>query len=169
MYMNNRRVTADHLRNFVFGVEDSLVSTVGLVSGIAIVGTPVSSIILTGAVLVFVEAFSMSVGSLLSDNSAREFEEHAIVPLRSSVTSSVIMFVSYFLAGFVVLLPYLFTSGLPALYWSIGSSLFALFVLGLFSGRVASIDPVKKGLTMMIVGGIAIGVGMIVGTLVSSL
>lgn len=167
--MSNRRVTADHLRNFVFGVEDSLVSTVGLVSGIAIVGTPASSIILTGTVLIFVEAFSMSVGSLLSDNSAKEFEERADVPLRASLGSSLIMFASYFLAGYVVLLPYLFVSGMSALVWSIGVSLVALFVLGLFSGRVASINPIKKAFTMAVIGGIAIGVGMLVGTLVASL
>jgi len=56
---SSKKHLAGHLRNFVFGVEDSIVSTVGLVSGIAIAGLPKTEILLTGAVLIFVEAFSM--------------------------------------------------------------------------------------------------------------
>ena len=56
------------LRNTVFGVEDSLVSTVGLLSGIAATGSVSKSfILLTGIVYISVEAFSMAVGSFLSE------------------------------------------------------------------------------------------------------
>ena len=51
-------VKALYIRNFVFGVEDSLASTVGLLSGIATAGVNASTIVVTGAVLIFVEAFS---------------------------------------------------------------------------------------------------------------
>jgi VIT1/CCC1 family predicted Fe2+/Mn2+ transporter len=50
-----------YLRNFIFGVEDSLVSTVGLLSGVAVAGVASRTILLTGVVLIFVEAFSMAV------------------------------------------------------------------------------------------------------------
>jgi len=166
--MTSRLITSDHIRNFVFGVEDSLVSTVGLISGIAIVGTPKATILLTGVVLIFVEAFSMSVGSLLSDNSVKEFEEKAVVPLRSSVTSALIMFFSYFLSGFVILVPYIFLQNDKALPLSIVLSLFSLFVLGFVSGRTSSINPTKRGFVMVLVGGLAIFVGMAVGLLIES-
>ena len=55
--------TALYLRNFIFGVEDSLVSTVGLLSGVAVANVDQATIFLTGMVLIFVEAFSMGVGS----------------------------------------------------------------------------------------------------------
>lgn len=166
--MTSRLITSDTVRNFVFGVEDSLVSTVGLISGIAIVDTPRSTILLTGVVLIFVEAFSMSVGSLLSDNSVKEFEEKAVVPLRSSVASALIMFFSYFLSGFVILAPYMFLQNDKALPLSIGLSLVSLFVLGFVSGRTASINPIKRGFVMVLVGGLAIFVGMAVGLLIKS-
>ena len=57
------------VRNFTFGVEDSLVSTVGLLAGIAFAGVNAGTVVLTGAVLIFVEGFSMAVGSLLSEQS----------------------------------------------------------------------------------------------------
>ena len=52
-----------YFRNFIFGVEDSLVSTVGLLSGVAIAGVPSRTILLTGVVLILVEAFSMAAGA----------------------------------------------------------------------------------------------------------
>ncbi|MFA6095381.1 MAG: VIT1/CCC1 transporter family protein [Candidatus Paceibacterota bacterium] len=167
--MTSRFITSDHIRNFVFGVEDSLVSTVGLISGIAIVDTSRPAILLTGAVLIFVEAFSMSVGSLLSDNSVKEFEEKAVVPLRVSAVSAVIMFFSYFLSGFVIIAPYVFLEKGQALPLSIGLSLISLFALGIVSGRMSAINPAKRGLIMAVVGGLAIFVGMAVGLVVSSL
>jgi VIT1/CCC1 family predicted Fe2+/Mn2+ transporter len=164
--MTTRLQESDYLRNFVFGVEDSLVSTVGLVSGIAIVGVPKSTILLTGLILVFVEAFSMCIGSLLSDNSAREFRKGMAVPLASSLISAVIMFTSYLLSGFLVLLPYGFWSTEIALPVSVAVSCMALFTLGLLSARLTRTSPLRKGFLMMLVGGIAIATGMAVGLFV---
>lgn len=75
------------IRNFVFGVEDSLVSTVGLLAGIAFAGVEAKTVVLTGAVLIFVEAFSMGVGSLLSEQSVEQYEEKKEVSLISGVIS----------------------------------------------------------------------------------
>ena len=61
------------MRNFVFGAEDSLVSTVGLLAGVATAGVLQKEIIISGVVLIFVEAFSMSVGSFLSERTTEEF------------------------------------------------------------------------------------------------
>ena len=71
---SNSRVS--YLRNFVFGVEDSLVSTVGLLSGIAIAGMNRESIFATGVVLIFVEAVSMAAGSFLAETSAETVTSH---------------------------------------------------------------------------------------------
>ena len=61
----SKNVLAGYLRAFVFGVEDSLASTVGLLSGIAIAGAGRETILMTGIVLIFVEAFSMAIGDFL--------------------------------------------------------------------------------------------------------
>ena len=157
------------IRNFIFGVEDSLVSTVGLLSGIAIAGTETKTIILAGVVLIFVEAFSMGAGSLLSENSAAEVAMGREVPLARSYLSSLIMFVSYFFAGFIPLLPYLFLSVGTAFYVSIGVSLAALFILGAVSAKIARTTLWKQALQMLIIGGIAIALGVLVGTFVGNI
>ena len=73
MLTQPRSVSASYIRNFVFGVEDSLVSTVGLLSGVAIAGVEQKYIFITGLILIFVEAFSMAVGSFLSEESAEKY------------------------------------------------------------------------------------------------
>lgn len=55
-----------YVRNITFGIADSLVSTVGLLSGIDIIGASHATVISTGLIYAFVEAFSMAVGSFLS-------------------------------------------------------------------------------------------------------
>ena len=51
------------VRNFIFGVEDSLVSTLGFLAGIAVAGIATRELVTSGIVLILVEAFSMGVGS----------------------------------------------------------------------------------------------------------
>ena len=163
--MNKKRF-GDYLRNFIFGVEDGLVSTVGLLSGIAIAAVPKATIILTGIVLIFVEAFSMGVGTLLSEHTAKEFMKKKELTLKGSFSNSGVMFFSYFIAGFIPLAPYLFFDTIIALKLSVAASLLALFILGATSARLFKINMVKKGLEMLIIGGIAIAIGVIVGRFV---
>ncbi len=167
--METKSLGSERLRSFVFGVEDSLVSTVGLISGIAAVGSAQSVIVLTGVVLVFVEAFSMSVGSLLSENSAHEFRVGAEVPLRNSLGTAFIMFISYFISGFIVLVPYLVFSVEKAFFLSIIISLSILFILGALSARFSGTPLIKKGIIMAFVGGVAIALGIVVGSLVQNI
>lgn len=159
----------DVIRNFVFGVEDSLVSTVGLVSGVAAAGLPKTSILLAGIVLVFVEAFSMAAGSLLSDNSADEFSSKSSISIFRSMTGAFVMFLSYFVSGFFVLAPYIIFSSDLALPVSIVISLLALFALGAFSAKLIGNSVFKKAFTMAFVGGLAIVLGILVGGFAESL
>lgn len=151
------------IRNFVFGVEDGLASTVGLLSGLAATGIGAGYIILTGVVLIFVEAFSMGIGSILSEDAATEYEVRRDVPLRKSFRDGVVMFFSYFVAGFIPLSPYFFGSGSEALRLSIILSIIALVVLGVFSARVSQTSVSKNVFKTVLLGGVAIAVGMVVG------
>lgn len=152
-----------YVRSFVFGGEDSLVSTVGLLSGVAAAGITKADIVLTGTILIFVEALSMAVGSFLSENSAEEYLKKSELPLRSAVTTGAIMFGSYFLLGFIPLLPYLLWPVSAAFSASIIASLLALTLLGWISGREFKVSAWRSGMKMLILGGLAIGIGIIVG------
>lgn len=73
------------MRDFVFGMEDGLVSNLGLVLGVAAGGGDASTIILAGAASMFAGAFSMSAGSYLSSKSQREVYEHEIQAAREDL------------------------------------------------------------------------------------
>lgn len=152
-----------YFRNFIFGVEDSLVSTVGLLSGVAIAGMERSEIFLTGVVLIFVEAISMSAGSFLSESSAEEMESGKDEATKKSYGSALVMLVSYFVSGFIPLTPYLLVPVAVAFWVSIVVSIAALFVLGIIGAQFAHVRLVKNGIRMAFVGGIAIVVGAGVG------
>lgn len=169
MKMRSSKYTkALNLRSFIFGIEDSLVSTVGLLSGIAIADVPRSTIILSGIVLIFVEAFSMGAGSFLSESSVEDLTKERAAA-KSTVHAGIIMFVSYFVAGFVPLSPYMFLPPSAAFPTSICAALFALFILGIWSGAVTNTPYAKSAVRMFIIGGLAIGVGIAAGTFVHSL
>jgi len=147
----------------VFGIEDSLVSTVGLLSGIAASGVETEAIITTGLILIFVEAFSMGMGSILADNSTREVASHKEVPLTNSVLAGSSMFFSYITAGLIPWSPYLLFERDTAFTVSIVGSVLALFLLGVVQGRIARIHVFKQGAQMALLGGLAIVLGIVVG------
>lgn len=154
------------LRNLVFGVEDGLVSTVGLLSGIAIAGVPRGTIFLTGVVLIFVEAFSMAAGSFLSEASVEEMDG-GVDDTRGSIAAGAIMFAAYFFAGFIPLFPYLKFEVGQAFPISVVCSVVALLILGYWSGRKTN-AAWRKAVRMAFVGGLAILVGVLAGSLLTA-
>lgn len=167
MFISRPRVMrAQRIRNFIFGVEDSLVSTVGVLSGVAIANVDRGTIFLTGIVLIFVEAFSMGVGSYLSESSGEAYVARKDGDLGASLIAAVIMFVAYFCSGFIPLSPYIFIAGGAAMPISIIASFTALFILGAWSGSVTRRNVLKGALRMLLIGGGAIALGIFAGKLV---
>ncbi len=155
-----------YVRNFIFGVEDSLVSTVGLLSGVAASGASKSTIILTGVILIFVEAFSMAAGSFLSETSAEEYTTRKHASHGAFIAGGIIMFFSYFITGFIPLFPYLIFDPTYAFGVSILLSLLALFVLGFVGARIFKTPVWRSAIRMLVVGGVAVLIGAGVGTLI---
>ena len=161
------------LRNLIFGIEDSLVSTLGLLSGIASQGVSKSAIILTGTILIFVEAFSMAVGSYLSEESVGEYiSKYEIIRDKNfnSLWGAIVMLFSYLLAGSLILWPYIFIyENYYALIFSIISALIALIILGLVSAYKFNLKIMPQVIKMFVLGGSAVIIGVLAGKLVEYL
>ncbi len=158
---SSRLANASLVRAFVFGVEDSVVSTVGLLSGVAVGNMPRSSIILAGVVLIFVEAFSMGAGQFLSESSAEDFEHKKGTFHSGAILQGIIMFFSYFVAGCFVISPYFLFPVDQAFWLSIGASLLALLFLGIGNARLSGVSMIKSAFRMCVIGGLALAVGII--------
>jgi VIT1/CCC1 family predicted Fe2+/Mn2+ transporter len=155
--------TALYLRTVIFGVTDSLVSTVGLLAGLDVAGAAHQTLALTGIVYAFVEAFSMAVGNYLSEEGAEEYSTGVEANKSAAFGGAVVMFVVFVLASFIPIVPYILFSTWAALASSIGFSILALFILGAVSGRIAHLPMLKRAFRMAILGGAAIVIGAVVG------
>ncbi len=165
-YFSRSKKNSSYIRNFIFGVEDSVVSTVGLLSGIASAGVSRMTIILTGLILIFVEAVSMAAGSFLSEESVEEFEHQKKISRGGACAGSLIMFFSYVVAGMIPLFPYAFFEYSEAFWISIVLSLITLFFLGVISSRLTHASMMRSVVRMVCLGGLVIGVGVILGRFV---
>lgn len=159
------KTSALYLRTAIFGINDSLVSTVGFLAGISVAGVPRSTIALTGIIYALVEAFSMAMGDFLSEESAEEYVSKSTVNNRSSMIAAVIMFISSALASLIPLMPYFFFTNGTALLVSAGASVLGLFIVGVLSARFSHLPVVWRGVRMALLGGAALVVGVLVGSL----
>lgn len=155
------------LRNAIFGVQDSLGSTCGFLSGVAVSGAEKRYILVSGVVLIFVEAFSMAVGTLISEHSIEEFNEKKSLNIFRSIRNSGVMFFSYFVAGFIPLVPYLIFDERIRLYISIVFSVLVLVLLAIVNSKLLGLKVVHHLIEIVVVGSIAIVAGVIIGGLVS--
>lgn len=154
--MKKIKLHPDYLRNLIFGAEDSLVSTVGVMFGVASANTNQLLVLMTGLVVISVEALSMGAGSFLSEETTIETEH--LDNGSNPIISGILMFIAYFLAGTIPLAPYLLMPVETAKYVSVLGSLVSLFILGYIPAK-----RVKSAVRMVIVAGCAIFVGFVIG------
>lgn len=156
--------SALYLRSIIFGINDSLVSTVGFLAGISVAGVPRATIVLTGIVYTLVESFSMAMGDFLSEESAEEYASQSNVNDRPSVISALLMFVSCVLASLIPLVPYIVFVSSTALIVSICLSVLSLFIVGAVSARFSHLPMLWRGIRMASLGGAAIVMGVAIGS-----
>lgn len=167
---NSLRMIAIYLREIIFGFEDSFVSTLGTITGIAAGTNNGHIVVLSGVVLIFVEAISMGAGSYVAAKTEAEvaeahhrrgahaFREHPLM-------AGIIMFVSYVVGGAVPLLPYFFLAVTVALWPSVVLTIIALFLLGAWKSQYTKRSWWKSGMEMVAVCALAAGLGYVVGGL----
>jgi VIT1/CCC1 family predicted Fe2+/Mn2+ transporter len=152
------------LGTIIFGITDSLVSTVGLLAGLSAAGASNALIIVTGVVYAIVEAFSMAVGNFLSEETAEEITAGRGASGTTALAAAALMFVTFVAAAFIPVAPYVLLEGPTALYASIVLSVAALFCAGAIGARVARVPALWRGTRMMLLGGAAIAIGLVVGS-----
>lgn len=149
------------IRNFVFGLEDSLVSTTGFLVGITFAGVPINYIIKSGIVVIFAESLSMGYGSIIS-------EESFLIKSKIKYTKSQLalysftMFLSYIIAGFIVLSPYLLKLKYNYIY-SIFLALICLFILIYYIQK-----NIDKTIKLTVLGAIVIAISAYIGINIES-
>lgn len=155
-------INREYLRSTLFGIEDSLVSTTGLLAGLSVGADNKHIVVLGGVVAIAIEAVSMGVGEYLSDDAVQDLDKLKR-PSDNPALSGLFMLSSYGLAGMVPLLPIVLLSFPGSVIYSVIFALIGLFALGYVKGRLIKTSPWRGGLKIFIAGGVATALGVVVG------
>ncbi|MDP2637782.1 MAG: VIT1/CCC1 transporter family protein [Candidatus Levybacteria bacterium] len=157
-----KEIHEDYLRSIVFGFQDSLVSTTGVIAGVAAGTSDKQLVILAAFVTITVEALSMGAGQYMSEKSVHQMDKTGKHTDNLYVGAG-LMGASYLLGGLIPVLPILiFPLPLSATI-SIGAALTGLFILGFSKAKLVRVNPIKSALEVLILGGAATAIGLIVG------
>jgi predicted membrane protein (TIGR00267 family) len=168
-----RHEIVESIREIIFGLEDSLVSTLGAITGIAVGAQSTYIVILSGLVLIAAEGMSMAAGSYLSSKSAEDAQAvfHKTKGIREHthpIRSAFVMGAFYFSGGFIPLAPYFFLSVDDALAPSILITAIALFGVGVWAAYFTKRSKLKSGFEMAGVSLAAALVGYLIGRAVAT-
>jgi VIT1/CCC1 family predicted Fe2+/Mn2+ transporter len=155
----------EYLQSAMFGFNDALVSTTGVIVGVSTGTNNKQVVILAGVVTILVEALSMGSGQYLSSKSAHQLDKSE--SFRVPVISGIIMFVAYFLAGLVPLIPIFAFSMEYSRNIAIVAALLGLLLLGYVKGKIVGVSPLKSALEIFVIGGISTAIGIIAGKIFS--
>ena len=87
----------------------------------------------------------------------------------SPIKDAMVMGVSFIIAAFVPILPYLLLTDTTAIAVSVAGALLALFVLGMAKGRLVQKSPVLQGLEILVIGAVSAAIGFLLGDVIPRL
>jgi len=172
---------ANTIRAGVFGVQDGIVSTFGLVMGVAGAQVSPEAVLIAGIAGAFSGAVSMGAGEYVSvkvqrellatqDDSTTDAATDAAADATTTVDNVRPRRAAAANAGLFVLgaafplLPFLLLVGLPAVVASTVLSAIALFMTGALLTRLTHESPFVSGARMLVIGGGAGLLGFLVGS-----
>lgn len=158
----NHFIHEDYLRATLFGIQDGLVSTTGVVVGISTGVEDKAIIILASLVAVTVEASSMAAGQYSSEKAVHQMDKTG-KHTDSLILGALIMFFSYLLGGIVPIIPTMLFNQPNARIIAIIASFLGLFTLGYIKGQIVEHKPLRSAVELFIIGAVATTLGLIIG------
>lgn len=144
------------VKNLTFGIEDSLISTTGVLVGIAAAKFGKREILVAGFILIIVEALSMTYGAFLSDEN---FLKASDKPYSTSqiIKYSLAMFLAYFVVGLILLVPYALNAPNPSVITVFIAMSLLLFLIVKFEKNM------KRVAVLLAIGAILMTVSIVLG------
>lgn len=160
--MSIKNIHEDYLRSLMFGLQDGIVSTAGVVVGISTGVSDKNIIVLAALVAVTVEASSMAAGQYTSEKSVHQMDKTGS-HTDSLVTGAIIMFFAYLIGGMFSIIPTVIFDQPEARYIAIISVFIGLFTIGYLKGKIVDHHAMRSAIELLAIGGIATLVGVVVG------
>jgi VIT1/CCC1 family predicted Fe2+/Mn2+ transporter len=154
----------DYIRSAFFGLQDGLVSTTGVVVGISAGVQDRSIVILASLVAVTVEASSMAAGQYSSEKAVHQMDKTG-KHTDSLIIGALIMFFAYLGAGMIPIVPVILIGPPVSSILGVIFALIGLFTIGYVRGMISREKPLRDAVELLIIGGTATGIGLLVGYL----
>lgn len=154
----------DYLRSLMFGLQDGIVSTTGVVVGISTGVQSKEIVVLAAFVAVTVEASSMAAGQYSSEKAVHQLGKSG-KHTDSLLLGALIMFVAYILGGLFPILPTILFDQSTARVVAIVTAFVGLFVIGYIKGQIVEHKPLRSAFELFVIGAIATTIGVVVGNL----
>jgi len=149
-----RTIHEDYLRSGLFGLQDGLVSTTGVVVGISTGVQNKEIVILAVLVAVMVEASSMAAGQYSSEKAVHQMDKTGRHN-DSLLVGSIIMFISYLLAGLIPISPLFLFNISDTRVISILFAFISLFIIGYVKGKIVEDKPIRSAIELFVIGALA--------------
>jgi len=149
-----------YLRDVVYAANDGIVTTFAVVAGVRGAGLSPWVVLALGFANLAADGLSMAVGNYLGIKSERAVEMKESFDGRAetlhAMKHAAVTWVSFAIAGFAPLLPFLCGLSLRWAFWSSGL-LSAISLFGVGAGRtiITRRSPFLNGLEMLVVGALA--------------
>lgn len=160
----SQHIHEDYLRSGLFGIQDGLVSTTGVVVGVSTGVEDKAIIILASLVAVAVEASSMAAGQYSSEKAVHQMDKTG-KHTDSLIIGAVVMFAGYLIGGIVPIIPTILFNQPQARIIAILAAFIGLFALGYIKGHFVKVKPLRSALELFIIGAMATTIGLVVGYL----
>lgn len=154
----------DYLRSLMFGLQDGIVSTTGVVVGISIGVNNKAIIVLAALVAVMVEASSMAAGQYSSEKAVHQMDKTGS-HTDNLIVGALIMFIAYLLGGSFSIIPIIVFDQPQARFLAIASAFMGLFIIGYIKGYLVEHKPLRSAFELFIIGSIATTIGVVIGYL----
>lgn len=155
--------TKEYVKSAMFGLNDALVSTTGVIAGISFGTSEKKVVVLAGIVTILVEALSMGAGEYMSAHAVEQFEKSNSETKFNSIKSGLVMWVGYTLGGMVPLIPIMLLPINLGRYAAIIATLMGLLALGYYKAKVVKANAFRSALEVFALGGLTTIIGVIAG------
>lgn len=152
----------DYLRSLMFGLQDGLVSTTGVVVGISTGVQNKEIIVLAAFVAVMVEATSMAAGQYSSEKAVHQLDKTG-KHTDNLYLGAMIMFFAYILGGLFPIIPTVMFDQPEAQMIAVLSAFAGLFTVGFLKGKLVDHAPLRSAVELFIIGAVATVIGLAVG------
>lgn len=159
-----KNIHEDYLRSLMFGLQDGIVSTTGVVVGVSFGVEDKSIIVLAAIVAVMVEATSMAAGQYSSEKAVHQMDKSG-KHTDNLIIGAAIMFFAYLIGGAFSIIPTLLLPQPEGRFAAIASAFIGLWLIGYAKGKLVDHHPLRSAVELFLIGGIASAIGIIVGIL----